>query len=273
MQECMEPIIRPMNNDDWTEFEKLDEELFPADRVREESFNAQVDRGAFFALESEGRMVGMLSLARFGEDDGHLGRIGVSKSMQNRGLGAKLMEYAMDWFRNESMSNAILYTQDHNRHAQHLYKKFGFKIVGTTWHYFVPFRTIDSSGKYLCERIQDGEIEAVGEKYGEYLPAAQIRRFLESDDFHVLVLKNYEKDIVGVCRFTPAFPGCFPFQIDGIDCFDDFISCLKLYSLPEFEYIRLTFTDNEDLAVLCDERGYELHHKLYRMKAEVSPKR
>lgn len=262
-----------MKDDDWMEFEKLDEELFPSDRVGQESFTTQVDRGAFFALESDDRMVGMLSLAKFGEDAGHLGRIGVSKSVQNRGLGAKLMEYAMDWFRNEKISNAILYTQDHNKHAQHLYKKFGFKIIGTTWHYFVPFRTINSSGKYLCESIQDGEIEAVGEKYGEYLPAAQIRRFLETDDFHVLVLKNKEKDIVGACRFTPAFPGCFPFQIDSIDCFDDFISCLKPYGLPEFDYVRLTFTDNEDLAALCYERGYEIHHKLFRMKAEVSPKR
>ncbi len=266
-----ESKIRPMREDDWTEFEKIDAELFPDDIIEQESFIRIVEKGSFFAIESEGKIIGMLAVSRFGEDAGHLGRIGVSSSLQNRGLGARLMKHAIEWFRNEKIGNAILYTQDHNKHAQHLYKKFGFERVGITWHYFVPFKTITPTENHVCELIQEDEIETVGQKYHDYLPAAQIRRFLESENHHVFVLKNREGAIVGACRFTPSFPGCMPFRIESIDSLDDFLSGLKGHSLPEFDYIRLTFTDDEDLAELCDERGYKLHHRLYRMRAEVPP--
>ncbi|MHA2064402.1 MAG: GNAT family N-acetyltransferase [Candidatus Thorarchaeota archaeon] len=262
--------IRSMRAEDWKEYEKLDEELFPDDRVNHESFQKQFTKDGFFALDVGDRLAGMLIVSRFGEDAGHLARIGVAKSMQNRGLGARLMEYALEWFRNEKISNAILYTQDHNKQAQHLYKKFGFERVGTTWHYFVPFDSLIPSGNYLCANIHENEIESVGEKYHEYLPAAQIRRFLQSEDSQVLVLKSKVGDIVGACRFTPSFPGCMPFRIDNLDTLDDFISGLQALSLLEYDYIRLTFTDNEDLAAICDKRGYKQHHRLYRMRVEIS---
>lgn len=262
--------IRPMREEDWREFKKIDEEIFPDDSVDQESFQKYVADRAFFALEVEGRLVGMLIVARFGEDAGHLGRIGVSTSMQNRGLGAKLMEFAMNWFRKEKVSQAILYTQDYNKHAQHLYKKFGFERVGTTWHYFVPFKSLSPRGECTCHHIREDEIELVGQKYPEHLPAAQIRRFLESEDYHVLVLKDSSGEITGACRFTPGFPGCFPFQIDDLECLDDFLASLIPHSLPDFDYVRLTFTDNEILSAICDERRYKRHHRLYRMKAEVS---
>lgn len=262
-------LIRPMREEDWSDYEKIDEEIFPEDRVNQESFHKQVTERPFFALEVQGRLAGMLILARFGEDAGHLARIGVTEFLQNRGFGAKLMEYAMSWFRNEKISQAILYTQDHNKHAQHLYKKFGFERVGTTWHYFVPFDSLSPKGNCTGDHIQEDEIEIVGQKYHDHLPAAQIRRFLDSEGQYVLVLKNSSGEILGACRFTARFPGCFPFQIDDLEYLDDFLASLIPHSLPEFDYVRLTFTDNEKLAAICDKRGYKRHHRLYRMKAKV----
>jgi len=151
--------IRPMREDDWSEYEKIDEEIFPDEKTNRESFQKQFTKDGFFALDVGGRLAGMLIVSRFGEDAGHLARIGVAKSIQNRGLGARLMEYALEWFRNEKISNAILYTQNYNKQAQHLYSKFGFKIIGTTWHYFVPFKTIVPSGNHVCSHIQEVEIE------------------------------------------------------------------------------------------------------------------
>ncbi|MFX0207555.1 MAG: hypothetical protein ACFFDT_16330, partial [Candidatus Hodarchaeota archaeon] len=101
------------------------------------------------------------------------------------------------------------------------YKKFGFSISGTTWHYFVPFDSLRPLNIYTCKEILENEIDLVGQKYIDTLPAAQIERFLASDEFHVLTLKNDNEDIVGACRFTPSFPGCFPFVLDIIDSFDD----------------------------------------------------
>ncbi len=208
--------IRPMREKDWEEFEKIDEELFPDDRIERDRFNRIVSRGDFFALESDDRILGMLTLARFGEFEGHLARIAVAKSMQNRGLGARLMEYALEWFRKEKITHAILYTQDHNKHAQHLYRKFGFEIVGTTWHYFVPFQTITAPGNYACDHIQEDEIEAVGQKYQAYLPAAQIRRFLESEEFTFLCSRIDQRKLLEPVVLLPHIQDAFRFALRAL---------------------------------------------------------
>lgn len=176
------------------------------------------------------------------------------------------MKHAIEWFRKQKIIKQIhLYTQDHNKVAQNLYKKFGFRISGKTWHYFIPFDSLRPLNIYTCQEILENEINPVGEKYADALPAAQIKRFLTYDEFHVLTLKNNNDDIVGACRFTPDFPGCFPFVIDNFDAFDDFLVGLKQYSLPDYDHIRVTFTDYPKLAQLCEERMYKLHTKLYKM--------
>jgi ribosomal protein S18 acetylase RimI-like enzyme len=258
--------VRPVRKEDWEAFHQFDEEIFPEDAMRYNRFESRVGLGGFLIVESsDGKIIGHLALGKIGENDAHLGRVGVAKSMQNRGLGTKLMEAALDWFKKEGIYRAILYTQDYNTVAQHLYKKFGFSFAGTTWHYFVPYSTINPTGSYSCERIQDDEIDLVGNQYDESFPASQIRRFIESDEDLVLVLKDENGQLQGACRFSPWFPGCFPFEIEDPECLDDFVFGIQKFSLPEYDYVRLTFTDNPELATLCDSRGYKLHHRLYKM--------
>ncbi|MFX0106920.1 MAG: hypothetical protein ACFE7R_01420, partial [Candidatus Hodarchaeota archaeon] len=152
-----------------------------------------------------------------------------------------------------------------NYTAQGLYTRYGFQKVGTTWHYYIPYDSLKPLGQFSCETIRPEEIDFVGEKYRTSLPPTQIRRFLEHGESLVFTLKDSQNNVVGVCRFTPSFPGCFPFEIDHVDLVDDFISCIKSHALPEYDYIRLTFTDNPELAQLCEERGYRLHHRLFKM--------
>ncbi|MHA2271091.1 MAG: GNAT family N-acetyltransferase [Candidatus Hodarchaeales archaeon] len=259
-----------MKRKDWLEFHRLDEEIFPEDMVSQEGFMEQVKREGSFALKAHsGQIVGQLTLARFGEHKGWLKRIGVAASMQQRGLGTKLMEFAFKWFQAQrTIKKVILYTQHDNVAAQRLYSSFGFKKAGTTWQYFVPFKSLKPLGRYKCQLIQPEEIEAAGEQYNRSLPAAQIRRFLEEDQL-IVTLKDQNRRIVGICRFSPRFPGCFPFEIDQIQSFDDFLHGIRRYGRPEFDYIRLTFMDNAELAQLCKSRGYRLHHKLFKMEAAV----
>ncbi|MFW9904314.1 MAG: GNAT family N-acetyltransferase [Candidatus Thorarchaeota archaeon] len=260
------PVIRPMTIYDWDGFHKSDREIFPDDSILENWFNKRVQRDGFFALEKHGQIIGQLILALFGENEGHIGRIGIDKEHQGEGYGDLLMEYAIKWFRKYKVVKQVhLYTQDHNKVAQNLYKKCGFRISGDTWHYFIPYDSLNPLNIYTCQEILEDEIDPVGEKYADTLPAAQIRRFQSSVDFHVLTLKNTEGEIVGACRFTPSFPGCFPFVLDNLDSFDDFLFGLKPFSLPDYNYYRITFTDYPKLAQICEERKYKLHHRLYKM--------
>ncbi|MHA2353435.1 MAG: GNAT family N-acetyltransferase [Candidatus Thorarchaeota archaeon] len=259
------PHFRPMKAEDWNEFHKMDAEILPDDQIREEFFRKRVDHEGFFALIDEGQIVGYLIVARYGEDEAHLGRIGVVKAHQRKGFGSMLMQHAIDWFREQGgIRAAHLYTQDFNKSAQSLYKKFGFKRAGTTWSYFVPYDSVEPIDKYTCQEIQEKEIDSVGSMFPS-LPAEQIRKFMTSDEFRVLTLKDDSGKIKGACRFTPSFPGCLPFEITDVECFDDFVLGMKEFSLPEYDYCRVTFTDLPELANLCEKREYRLHHRLHKM--------
>jgi GNAT superfamily N-acetyltransferase len=259
-----------MKLEDWDSFHEMDEEIFSDDPVEEDFFRKRVGCDGFFALTQEGQIVGNLIVAPYGNDEGHLGRIGVAKKYQNKGLGSMLMDYAIDWFQKQDcVLNVHLYTQDFNKSAQALYKKYGFVRSGTTWHYFVPFDSLQPKNKYSCQEIKEEEIDIVGSKFPS-LPAEQIRRFLSYEEFLVLTLKDQNGSIQGACRFTPSFPGCFSFEMTTTECFDDFISGMKEFSLPEYNYVRATFTNLPELAKLCEKRNYRLHHRLSKMLLDLN---
>ena len=263
--------IRPMKNEDWDTYHKMMRYLLPEDMLWKDQFPNSVKKGNFYALESDDQMVGQLKFARFGSDEAHLSSIGVAKSHQRKGWGSVLMRYAIDWFKKQDgVSTVHLYTQEYNIPAQSMYKKFGFSVAGTTWHYFVPFASLKPPGKYTCQEILSDEIDFVGDQFPS-LPSTQIHHFLEDTvtKYYVLTLKDKKGKIVGAARFTPSFPGSFPFEIIQIDCFDDFMRGMEKLSLPEFDHVRIVFTDNKELANLCEEREYCLHHKLFKMSLNL----
>ena len=260
------PNIRPLKTTDRDEFQLMDQEIFPDDAVEEDWFNNRVNLDGAFALVEDGRIIGNLIVTPFGEDEAVLGRIGVAKSHQGKGYGSLLMEYAIDWFQEQGGIRAVhLYTQDFNKTAQSLYKKYGFKRIGTTWHYFVPYTSIEPKNRYTCHEIQEEEIESVVKIFPS-IPAQIIRAYIARENEIFIVLKNKEGDIHGACRFTPSFPGCMPFEITDLECFDDFMFGLMGFKLQEHDYCRVTFTDNPELANLCERRDYRLHHRLHKME-------
>lgn len=262
-----------MRNKDWTNFNKLDAEIFPEDRVEETDFLRMLNSRRMFALESgSNQLIGYLYVAPFGDDAGIIGRIGVTKSLQKKGHCSTLIRYAIDWFlEQEGIRKVILYTQDFNINAHHLYRKFGFRTVGTTWHYFVPFNTIQPQGRYTFHEINIKEIDSVSRFYPETMPASQIQRWLENNLF-VFTLKTTTEKIIGACRFTLDFPGASPFNLEIVKAFDDFIEGIRAYSLHSFDYVRITFTDNQELVKLMEHRKYKLHHRLYKMELNLAKK-
>lgn len=263
--------IRKAQGEDWEQFHKTDIGIFPDDAVWEETFWERVEGDGFFVLQLDNEMIGYLMVQRYGKDEGYVGRIGVIEAQRGKGFGRLLMNHAIDWFHNQGDIKAVHLQADLNEAAMGLYLNTGFKKVGTTWHYFVPFDSVEPRGEFSCHEIQEDEIEVVTGIFPS-IPVEQIRKFLEHDDVHVLVLKDGEGNIEGFCRFSPKFPGCFPFQMTSADCFDDFVLELKKYSLPEFDYVRTTFTNIPELAEICDKRGYRMHHKLHKMTLNLDAK-
>jgi ribosomal protein S18 acetylase RimI-like enzyme len=261
--------IRHMKEEDWDEFHKMDIEIFPDDVMREKSFRNSVKGNGCFALTLDRQIIGNLIVTRFGKDTGYINRIGVTKEHRGKGFGTKLMEYAIDWFYEQGGIRSVQLFADLNEAAQGLYRKYGFTKAGTTWHYFVPYDSIKPNKKFTCHEIQEDEIELVGAKFPS-TPPEVIRRFLNSNEYHILTLKDERGNIEGFCRFTPSFPGCMPFEITSVECFDDFIAGLMEFKLPEHDYCRVTYTDIPKLAELCEKREYRMHHTLHKMTLQLN---
>ncbi len=182
------------------------------------------------------------------------------------------MEKAIHWFHQQGDIKLIrLYTQDFNVSALHLYKKFGFQVKGTSWHYFVPFKAIQPLGKYSCFPVNEEEIPLVAKRYPNTMPVTQIRTWIERG---MLILKLVDSlgNLMGATRFSPDFPGAFPFELKTVDAFDDFIAGIRQCSLPHFDYTRVTFNDNLELADFLKHRNYKLHHRLKRMELRIMKK-
>jgi ribosomal protein S18 acetylase RimI-like enzyme len=263
--------IRPMRNDEWAMFHQIDCEIFEKeDQLQKEFFQERVKEPGFLALETKQEaLIGYLVLGQFTEEIAHLGRIGVQKAEQSHGYGSTLMEYAIDWFMKRKGVNEIqLYTQVDNVHAQGLYKKYGFKVIGQTWHYFIPFDILHATGEYLIQIAQPEEYKTIADLFPSSLPTGAIRRFIEREQY-IHTLKDHFGHILGASRFTPNFPGCFPFELLTLSAFDDYILAFQPLCDPPSEILRITFHNNKQLAILCETRGYHLHHKLFRMQLHL----
>ena len=260
--------IRPIRGDEWHTFHQVDIGIFDShDQISEEFFRARVQKPGFFVMETtEGKVIGYLILGQFTDEIAHLGRIGVARPKQSQGFGSKLMKYALDWFtKQEGVNEVQLYTQTDNHHAQGLYTKFGFKVIGHTWHFFVPFNTLNTTGKFTINRLKPDEHQKISKLFPQSLPLGAIQRFLEREQ-DLYTLKDAMNQICGATRFTPSFPGCFPFELLDLSAFDDYVLAFQPLCEPPSEILRITFHENEELAKLCETRGYYLHHKLFRMQ-------
>ena len=263
--------IRPISQDDWSSFEILDQETFPDDRVTKKYFDLYLASDGFYALESDnGDLLGYVKITDLKDGTGFMSRIAVAKAQQRQGLGSKLMEFCLQWFRTRNIRQVDLNTQDFNESAQRLYQKFGFNRIGTMWHYFFSFKALQSaSHRYHIQLLQPEEIDLVYQLFPETMGLSRIRLWLERDDLEIYTLKNRTGNIVGACRFTPSFPGCSPFELKHLDGLDDFVAGLRPLIPQEFDYIRLTFTNNPELAKTLEERRCKLHHRLYQMRLRL----
>jgi RimJ/RimL family protein N-acetyltransferase len=89
------------------------------------------------------KLVGNLTLTRYGdvEKPKHVRVLGmlVVDGYRRRGIGTKLIAYALDWARaQKGVEKVALGAFSNNRQAFRLYEKFGFKVEGVRKkHYYV----------------------------------------------------------------------------------------------------------------------------------------
>ena len=112
------------------------------------------DREAMYVAEEDGRPVGSIMLC--GTDDPAVGQLrlfAVEKAHRCRGIGAALLQTAMDKAKSAGYTKLILWTADAVTDALRKYEKLGFVTTES-----VENRTWDPDGKLVYELKMEKEL-------------------------------------------------------------------------------------------------------------------
>ena len=115
-------------NYDW-----LDEYFYVEDYDQKVLGNCKeeiIDKGGyiFFALHKSD-VVGTMALMPREEGVYELNKMAVRKDLRGNGIGNKLIEFIINYSKDENYSSIILYSNTVLKNSIHLYNKFGFKEI------------------------------------------------------------------------------------------------------------------------------------------------
>jgi len=94
-----------------------------------------------FVVEIDGRIAGSISTWQDQEAGvGHIPNITFAPEFRGRGLGRRLIRYALDHFRRCGLTCARIETLVHNDVGNHLYESIGFREVARQIHFVTDLR-------------------------------------------------------------------------------------------------------------------------------------
>lgn len=109
-----------------------------------EAYRLELDRPEsvmLVALEDsrdacQGRCVCGFIAARMTGPELHINNIGVSKHARRRGIGAKLLQAALEFGLGRGARTSVLEVRAGNEAAQALYRRFGYSVTGRRRNYY-----------------------------------------------------------------------------------------------------------------------------------------
>lgn len=116
--------MRPVTVDDADELATLEAELFPDNCLNEYTLAREISLGSGWCCTEAGGIVAYV-LCRGNSYLVDIMRLGVLPAYQGRGLGTRLLRYAI-----EQAEHTMLTVLEENERALRLYRRHGFEIVG-----------------------------------------------------------------------------------------------------------------------------------------------
>ena len=124
-------LLGPVGGHDWTWH-----------KARAIAADVAHDQMAVFVAEVDDRIVGVITTRVDTEAGiGFVPNLAVDQGEQGRGIGRRLLEHALQYFRSEGVTTAHIETLEQNQIGQHLYPAVGFKEVARQIHYALDLTT------------------------------------------------------------------------------------------------------------------------------------
>src|SRR5437763_1044128 len=96
-------------------------------KARHVDDDVAANRSGIFVAEADERVVGYITtLIDRGAGKGRIPNLAVAANFRNQGLGRKLIEFALDYFRKQGLEYAMIETMAQNAVGNHLYRECGF---------------------------------------------------------------------------------------------------------------------------------------------------
>jgi ribosomal protein S18 acetylase RimI-like enzyme len=105
-------------------------------KARQIEEDVAANRAGVFVAEESGTILGYITTVLDREaGKGRIPNLAVLPDARGQGLGRKLIEHALEYFRREGMSYAMIETMAYNEIGNHLYPACGFIEVGRQVHF------------------------------------------------------------------------------------------------------------------------------------------
>jgi GNAT superfamily N-acetyltransferase len=225
--------------------------------------------GSFF-LESGGRVVAY-GYGQVLDGTGYVRHVVVDPSWRGRGLGRRVMDEHARRFRAAGCASWQLNVLRDNAVALALYRSLGMEIdFATAVVRIAPDRVarLPRSTRAIAVRdVEAGEERRI-ERVFELAPGL-LATFRGKSGQRVLALVDAATEsVLGVARFDPSFPGCFPFLVAEPSLARALIETL-LPSLVGKPWIQLVIERDEALARMLLDAGGTLHHDIVHMSGAL----
>jgi len=105
-------------------------------KARHVNDDVEANPEGVFVAEENGHVLGYITTRIDREvSKGRIPNLAVDEQARGRGLGRRLIEHALEYFRREGMAYVMIETMANNAVGQHLYPSCGFVEVGRQIHY------------------------------------------------------------------------------------------------------------------------------------------
>lgn len=128
--------LRRSKPDDATKIAKMEEKYFPDAWSKKDIFSYICSEGGMcFSAISDGEVIGYI-IGRVIAPEGEIYRIAVEEGLRGRGIGYRLLSYALKTERGRGLESVFLEVREKNTPAIRLYTSFGFREISIRKNYY-----------------------------------------------------------------------------------------------------------------------------------------